>query len=82
MRRPFIAGNWKMNMLIEPGKALVGALKPLVAAYDNVDICVCPTAVAISKIADELKGSNVMVGAQAASGRNPVPGPASWLPRC
>lgn len=64
MRKPFIAGNWKMNMLIEPGKALVNELKPMVSAFDNVDICVCPTAAALSKIADELKGSNVMVGAQ------------------
>ncbi|MBP5274915.1 MAG: triose-phosphate isomerase, partial [Abditibacteriota bacterium] len=64
MRKPFIAGNWKMNMLIESGKALVNELKPLVAGYTGVDICVCPTAAALSKVADELKGTNIMAGAQ------------------
>ena len=63
-RKPFIAGNWKMNLFIEDGVKLVEELKPMVAAYDDVDIAVCPTFVAISKVADALKGSNIMVGAQ------------------
>lgn len=63
-RKPFIAGNWKMNLFIEDGIKLVNELKPLVANFDDVDIAVCPTFVALSKVADAAKGSNIQVGAQ------------------
>ena len=63
-RKPFIAGNWKMNLFIEDGIKLVNELKPLVANFDDVDIAVCPTFVALSKVADAAKGSNIRVGAQ------------------
>ena len=63
-RKPFIAGNWKMNLLINDGVKLVNDLKPLVSSFDNVDIAVCPTFVALAKVADELKDSNIQVGGQ------------------
>lgn len=63
-RKPFIAGNWKMNMTIDEGVALVNELKPLVAGIDNVDIAVCPTFVALAKVGDAIKGSNIMLGGQ------------------
>lgn len=64
MRKPFIAGNWKMNKLIDEGIALVEELKPMVSEIDNVDIAVCPNFVALAKIADTLADSNIEVGAQ------------------
>ena len=44
-RKVIIAGNWKMNKTGAEGKALVDALKPLVADVgpDVADIVVCPT---------------------------------------
>ncbi|MCE5323766.1 triose-phosphate isomerase [bacterium] len=63
-RKPFIAGNWKMNKTIDEGVALVNELKPLVAEIDNVDIAVCPTFVSLAKVGDAIKGSNIMLGGQ------------------
>ena len=40
-RKPFIAGNWKMNMTVESGKKRIEELKPLVkGAKCDVDLCV------------------------------------------
>ncbi|MEN6356415.1 MAG: triose-phosphate isomerase [Armatimonadota bacterium] len=63
-RKPFIAGNWKMNKTIDEGVALVNELKGLVAGIDNVDIAVCPTFVSLAKVGDAIKGSNIMLGGQ------------------
>lgn len=64
MRRPFIAGNWKMNKTIGEGIALVEELKPLVAGISDVDIAVCPSFVALAKVGEAIKGSNIMLGGQ------------------
>lgn len=40
MRRPFIAGNWKMNMTAATGAALIEQLKPLVKDA-NCDVALC-----------------------------------------
>ena len=42
MRKPFIAGNWKMNKTISEAKDLVSELKDLVSGVDDVEIAVCP----------------------------------------
>jgi len=64
MRKPFIAGNWKMNKTIGEGIALVEELKPLVAGISDVDIAVCPSFVALAKVGEAIKGSNIMLGGQ------------------
>jgi len=64
MRKPFIAGNWKMNLTVDEAKKLASALKTSVGNYDAVDIAVCPVAVAIPALVETLKGTKVMVGGQ------------------
>lgn len=64
MRKPFVAGNWKMNKLVAEAVALAEALKPLVANTNNVDIAVCPTYLALDAVGKALAGSNIMLGAQ------------------
>lgn len=63
-RKPFIAGNWKMNKTIAEGVALVDELKTMVADVQGVEIAVCPTFVALSGVGAALKGSNIALGAQ------------------
>lgn len=63
-REPFIAGNWKMNKTIGEGVALVNDLKGMVAGVAGVDIAVCPTFVALSRIADAISGTNITLGGQ------------------
>lgn len=62
-RTPIIAGNWKMNNTIKEGVELVKALAPLVKDA-KVDVVVCPTATALSSVAEAVKGTNIYVGAQ------------------
>ena len=64
MRKPIIAGNWKMNKTAEETTALIKALIPLVSDVDNVDVVVCPTFVNLSTAAEALAGSNIKLGAQ------------------
>ncbi|MGI6193350.1 MAG: triose-phosphate isomerase [Christensenellales bacterium] len=63
MRKPIIAGNWKMNMTPSQGVELVTALKPLVADA-ACDVVVCPPFVDLVAVGEALKGSNIHLGAQ------------------
>lgn len=65
MRRPIIAGNWKLNTCRETGPALVAALKAEVPApNDNVEVVVCPPYPYLGLAAAEAAGSGVEVGGQ------------------
>ena len=64
MRKPFIAGNWKMNNTRAAAKELVSALKPLVADIKDVEIAVAPTFTCLQDVAELLKGSNIELSAQ------------------
>jgi len=63
MRKTFIAGNWKMNKT--PSEAVAFA-KELVVALKNSDtkLMIAPSMTAISGVADVIKGSNIILGAQ------------------
>ena len=63
MRKPIIAGNWKMNKTPAETVELINALKPLVKDA-QCDVVVCPTAVCLPAAVEAAKGSNVKVGAQ------------------
>ncbi len=63
MRKPIIAGNWKMNLTPSQGVALVNELKPLVANAD-CDVVVCVPATDIYAVGEALKGSNIKLGAE------------------
>ena len=63
MRKPIIAGNWKMNLTPSQGVALVNELKPLVKDAD-CDVVVCVPATDIYAVGEALKGSNIKLGAE------------------
>ena len=64
MRRPIIAGNWKMNNTIAAGTQLIKDLAPLVADVTDVDIVACPTSTALAAVTAAAKGTKIHVGAQ------------------
>ncbi|MFA5164126.1 MAG: triose-phosphate isomerase [Candidatus Omnitrophota bacterium] len=64
MRKPIIAGNWKMYKTSGEALELVNGLKAELKGESAVDIVVCPPFTAIAKVADALKGSNIGYGAQ------------------
>ncbi len=63
-RRPFIAGNWKMNLGPQAAGELASALKNALIDETGVDVLVAPTAVAIPTVVDKLKHTGLMVAAQ------------------
>lgn len=64
MRKPFVAGNWKMYTSNAETEALINGLRPLVSDVVDVEIAVCPPFVYLHKAVYETKGSNIQVGAQ------------------
>ena len=64
MRKPLVAGNWKMNLLVADAVKLASDLKPLVHGVSAVEVVVCPTFTALHAVGAALKGSNIALGAQ------------------
>lgn len=64
MRRPVIAGNWKMFKTIDEGVATMRELVRLVEGVDDREVIVAPTFVGLRSVAEAARGSNVIVSAQ------------------
>ncbi len=64
MRKPLMAGNWKMNKTVAEAVDMVKALKTAVADVKDVEILVCPTFTSLYAVNNEIKGSNINLGAQ------------------
>ncbi|KAF5079985.1 Triosephosphate isomerase [anaerobic digester metagenome] len=63
MRKPIIAGNWKMNNDSFETEKLMNTLLPLVAGAE-VEVVFCPTYLGLQKAVEMAKDSNVGIGAQ------------------
>ena len=63
MRKPIIAGNWKMNKTPEEAAQLVRDLVPLVKDA-KCDVVVCTPAVCFAAVKPIIEGTNVKLGAQ------------------
>ncbi len=63
MRKPIIAGNWKMNKTPEEAAELVRALAPAVKDA-ACDVVVCVPAVCFAAVKEAAKGGNIKLGAQ------------------
>jgi triosephosphate isomerase len=64
MRKPIIAGNWKMHTTVGEAVALVDSMREYLDKITSVDSVVCPPFVALSAVAAALKSSRISVGAQ------------------
>ncbi len=64
MRKPFIAGNWKMNTNSTSAVALAAGLAKELNDVDSVDVAVCPPSVYLQAVTAALSASNIAVGAQ------------------
>lgn len=64
MRRPVIAGNWKMFKTAAETRAFFAAFKPLVAASTHCDIVVAPPFTALAAASGAAAGSNIAISAQ------------------
>ncbi len=64
MRKPLLAGNWKLNKTIKEAVALVTLLKRQISDFQHVDVVVCPPLTALSDVAEVLMDSEIQLGAQ------------------
>src|SRR5687768_14703804 len=62
--RPFIAGNWKMNLNRAAAVELAQALAAKAGEYSGVDIAVCPPSVYLEAVRGALGNSPIGLGAQ------------------
>jgi triosephosphate isomerase len=63
MRKPIIAGNWKMNNTIAATKTLITELIPLVKDAKS-DVVICTPYTDLATAVEMTKGTNIMVGAE------------------
>jgi triosephosphate isomerase len=64
MRRPLIAGNWKMNTKLEEAENLVGAMLAELNSINSVEKVLCPPFISLAAIKGLIKGTSIMLGAQ------------------
>ena len=63
-RKPFVAGNWKMNLSSRSAVALAEALKARIGSLETIDLAVCPPFVYLEQVGKALVGSRIALGAQ------------------
>ncbi len=64
MRRPLIAGNWKMFKTASEARVLMSELLSGLTAVEGVDIVICPPFTSILPIAAIVEGTRINIGAQ------------------
>ena len=64
MRRPLIAGNWKMYKTIPEAINLVNIIKAGVHKVTDCDIVICPPFTALAAVSEALDETNIDLGAQ------------------
>jgi len=64
MKKPLIAGNWKMNLNLQAAVELAADTAKRVADVTDVEVAVCPTFVHLAQVGHALKASNIALGAQ------------------
>ena len=63
LRKPIIAGNWKMHNTIEEALHMVDELLPLIKNEDR-EVIICPSYVSLSEISKALGDAKINLGAQ------------------
>lgn len=63
-RRYLVAGNWKMNGSLKANTALVDELRAQLGSQTEIDVAVCPPAVYLQSVGQQLAGSSIRLGAQ------------------
>lgn len=64
MRKPIIAGNWKMHKTVTEAECLVRAMRDHLTAIPSVEKVLCPPFIAIDRVAGLLQGTDIGLGAQ------------------
>jgi len=71
MRRPMVAGNWKMHGSRAANQVLLEELQSRVSEALPIDVAVCPPFVYLTEVLRQLEGDLIAVGAQNVSAEAP-----------
>lgn len=64
MRKPFVAGNWKMNKTVEQSTAMIQHFIPGLQQYPEVERVICPPFTSLMIMSAQLTGTGIGIGAQ------------------
>jgi triosephosphate isomerase len=64
MRKPIVAGNWKMHKAVGEAIDLAAEIKGRLADDDSVEAVLCPPFTALKAVGDLIRYSNLALGAQ------------------
>jgi len=64
MRKPIIAGNWKMNKTLPEAVEFIQEIKGSIPSSENVDTVVCAPALFLGQLVELTDGTDVKIGAQ------------------
>jgi triosephosphate isomerase len=64
MRRPVIAGNWKMYKTVVQAVSFIEKFRRLAGRIDHCEVVVAPPFTALSAVAEAARGSNLGIAAQ------------------
>jgi triosephosphate isomerase len=64
MRKPLLAGNWKMHKTVAEAQELVKALLADLGSVDDREVLVCPPYTALAAVRPLLEGQPIALGAQ------------------
>jgi len=64
MRKPLVAGNWKMNKTIAETRDLVSEMSTQLSGINGVEKVICPPFISLAAASALLEGSGIGLGAQ------------------
>lgn len=64
MRRPLIAGNWKMYKTLNEAIELTTGIKKELSQFEGVDVVLCPPFIVLSTVFEAVGNADIALGAQ------------------
>jgi triosephosphate isomerase len=64
MRKPIVAGNWKMHRTVGEAAELAGEVDRALAAVEEVDVVICPPFTALEAVRRRIADGRLRLGAQ------------------
>lgn len=64
MRKPFVAGNWKMNKTVSEARQLTIDLIHELREIESVEVVLCPPFTALTAVGESISNTNIKLGAQ------------------
>ena len=64
MRKPLVAGNWKMHNTLEEARTLIAGIRAGHTSDGRVEVLVCPPFTLLHPLRKEIEGTDIRLGAQ------------------